>query len=281
MDPAVADIEFLARSEHRIAALESLTGGRRDRQDLYAVTGASNPTIGRLVGDLTDRRWIARDGPYYELTPLGAFVVDRFLELREGMVVSQKLRDVWRWLPHEMEGFSVEYFADVVVSYPGPDYPYRPIERVTRLIETTDSIRGFGTTVYKSGNLEAFCRRTIDGMEVEYIDSLPVLRAIVAWNPELTARAFGRENCTVLLHDDLPDADRCGLNIMDDHTGICGHTPETAQIEAVIDTESPEARDWAEAVYEKYRSEARPFDGDELRDTDPSVGEARLTVRSS
>lgn len=30
--------------------------------------------------------------------------------------------------------------------------------------------------------------------------------------------------------------------------GICGHNSETAELETVIDTKSPEARDWAEAV---------------------------------
>lgn len=268
MDPAVRDIEFLARSEHRIGAFEALTDGRRDRRDLRAATGASSPTIGRIVGDFEDRRWIVRDGSSYELTPLGEFVADRFLELREGMRTGRTLRDVWRWLPREMDGFSVECFADAVVSYPGPGYPYQPVERVTRLLESTESIRGLGTTVYKSGNLETFCRRVLEGMDAEYVYSPSVLRAVIAWNPELTARVLERENCTILIDDDLPDDDRCGLNIMDDRIGICGHDPETAQLEAVIDTRSLDVREWAMAVYEECRREARPFEVVDFLDAD-------------
>jgi predicted transcriptional regulator len=278
MGDATEAIEFLARSEHRVAALEALSERRYDRRDLREATGASDPTIGRALRDFEDRSWVVRDGPSYELTPLGEFVSERFLELRAGMRTCETLREVWQWLPREMEGFAVESFEDLVVSYPGPSYPYTPVERVSHLLESTDSIRGLGTTIYKSGNLEVFCRRVLEGMEMEYIYSLPILRAIVDWNPELTASAFERDNCTVLVHDALPDDDRCGLNIMDDCIGICGHDPDTAQLEAVIDTGSPAAREWAESVYERYRREARPFEEEELRAADTGTGDARLRV---
>lgn len=279
MGSALQAIEFLARSDHRVATLEALADRRHERRDLRAATGASDPTIGRVIRDFEDRSWIVREGPYYELTPLGEFVTERFLTLREGMRTGERLGDVWRWLPREMEGFAVEYFEDAVVAYPGPDYPYRPVERVTHLLESTDSIRGLGTTIYKSGNLEVFCRRVIEGMEMEYIYSLPILEAIVDWNPELTARALECDNCTILVHDGLPDDSRCGLNIMDDCIGICGHDPESAQLEAVIDTTSPEARQWAEGVYERCRAEAQPFEVQELT-TGRDTGDRPLRVES-
>ncbi|WP_440763811.1 helix-turn-helix transcriptional regulator [Natronorubrum sp. DTA7] len=270
MDNALLDIEFLARSEHRVAVLDALSEDAFDRRDLCDVTGASNPTVGRIIRDLEDRGWIVRDDGRYEPTPLGEFVTERFVELWSGMATARTLRDVWRWLPREMEGFTVDLFADAEVASPGPGYPYQPIERVTQLLESTDAIRGFGTTLYKSGNLEVFCRRVIDGMDVEYIYAPRILRTIVAWNPELTAEALACENCTILLHDALPDDDRCGLNIMDDCIGICGHDRESAQLEAVIDTSAPEAREWANEVYEKQRREARPFDPDDFFRTDRS-----------
>lgn len=115
-------------------------------------------------------------------------------------------------------------------------------------------------------------------MEMEYIYSPSILRAIVDWNPELTTRAFECDNCTVFLHEDLPDDTRCGLNIMEDCIGICGHDPETAQLEAVIDTTSSEAREWAETVYEQYRKEARPFDVQKISNTGSHSREKPLRV---
>ncbi len=258
------DIEFLARSEHRVGVLDALTERSRDRGDLRDVTGASSPTMGRILADFEARRWVVRDGPTYELTLLGEFVADRFENLRAAMETERKLRDVWQWLPREMDGFTVDLFADAVVSYPGPGYPYQPVERVTSLIEETETMRGFGTTVVKSSNLETACRSILDGMEFEFVYSPEVLEAIVAWNPAKVAEAAACENCTTFLHDSLPDNEWCGLGIYDDRVGICCHDIETGILRAVVDTDAPEARAWAESMYESIRNEARPPDEDVL-----------------
>jgi len=270
MESATEAIDFLARSAHRTGVLDALAETPRDRRDLRALTGASAPTMSRVLADFEERRWVERDGPTYELTPLGAFVADRFAALREAMATERKLRDVWRWLPREMEGFSVDLFADAVVSYPGPGYPYEPVERVSHLIETTSAMRGFGTTVFKSINNATVCRSVLAGMDYEYIYSRPVLEATVAWNPEQVAEATACEHCTVLLHDDLPDERRCGLGIFDDRIGICCHDAETGMLEAVVDTAAPAAREWAVSVFDRYREQARPVDAETRADLFPS-----------
>ncbi|WP_254525001.1 helix-turn-helix transcriptional regulator [Natrinema caseinilyticum] len=263
MDCRLDEIEFLARSAHRTGVLEALLEGPRDRNDLRAATGASSPTMGRILGDFEDRRWIVRDGPTYELTPLGEYVAERFGTLCDAMETERTLRDVWRWLPREMEGFSVDLFDDAVVSYPGPNYPYEPVQRVRELIEETTAMCGFGTTVFKSINNETVCSSVIDGMDYEYIYSPAVLEATVAWKPKRVAEATACDNCTILLHDALPDEDRCGLGIFDDRIGICCHDPETGLLEAVIDTDSREAREWALSVFEHHRADARPVSHEE------------------
>ncbi len=108
MESSLDDIEFLARSDHRTAVLDALAERPCDRNELRATTGASSPTMGRILGDFEERRWIVRKGPNYRLTPLGDYVAERFADLRKAMKTERKLRDVWQWLPREMEDFSVE-----------------------------------------------------------------------------------------------------------------------------------------------------------------------------
>jgi predicted transcriptional regulator len=264
MESPAERIGFIAGSKHRVAVLDVLAEGGRDRADLRSLTGAHASTVGRVLGDFEDRRWIERSGPTYELTPLGEFVADRFAELREAMDTERRLRDVWRWLPREMEGFSVELFTDAVVSYPGPGYPYEPVDRVVELVEGSDSVRALGATVFKSAANEAFCRAALDGTEIEVVYSPAVLAATVAWDPDRFEEVAARDHCTVFVHDDLPDRTRCGIDIFDERVGICCHDSETRALRAWVDTDAPEAREWARTVFERYREEARPVDEDAL-----------------
>lgn len=260
MDAALEEIDFLARSDHRVGVLEGLTVGPRDRRELRDATGASSPTMSRVLSDFEARRWIVRHGPTYELTPLGEFVADRFLDLRDAMGVERKLRDVWHWLPREMEGFSVDLFADAVVSYPGPGYPYEPIERLTTLIEGTTRLRGFDSILFKSISNEVVCQAVLDGMELEFVYSPTALEKTIAWNPERVMEAASRENCRVYVHEDLPDESRCGLGIVDGRAGICCHDPGTGALTAVIDTAAPAAREWAVSTFEGIRDAAEPVE---------------------
>lgn len=270
MNAPLDDIAFLARSSHRVGVLDALADRPRDRNHLRAATGASSPTMGRILSDFEERRWIIRNGHTYELSQLGEFVADHFLDLFEAMDIERKLRDVWQWLPREMEGFSIDLFTDAVVSYPGPGYPYEPVERLTQLIDETSRMRGFDSIVYKSVNNETVCRAVLDGMELEYVYSPSALEGTVAWNPERVMEAASRENCTVLVHDALPDGDRCGLGIVDDRAGICCHDAETGALRAIIDTDAPEAREWAISAFERIRREARIVDSHTFETLVPS-----------
>ncbi|MFC5279038.1 helix-turn-helix transcriptional regulator [Halorubrum rubrum] len=265
----IDDIAYLARSGHRIGVLATLAEEPKKRHELCSSTGASSPTIGRILGDFDDRRWIVRDGSTYELTPLGEYVVERFQDLQRAMETERELRDVWEYIPREMEGFSVDLFADAVVSYPGPGYPYEPVERVSQLVEGTTKLRGFGTTIFKSVNNETICRCVMDGMDYEYIYPPEVLRATIEWDPERVAQAASCDNCTILLHDAIPDKERCGLGIFDDRIGICCHNQETGLLEAVIDTDDPNAREWAISVFDRHRADARQFSPAENTDLLP------------
>ncbi|MFD1512499.1 helix-turn-helix transcriptional regulator [Halomarina rubra] len=266
----ITTIQFLALSAHRVGVLEALADGTTDRRALCEATGASSPTVGRVLADFQERKWLVRDGPTYGLTHLGEYVADQFLAFRDAMEIEEKLRDVWLWLPREMPGFSVDLFADAVVSYPGPAYPYEPVERLGRLIASTSSLRGFDNIVFKSSNLETACGAVLEGMAFEYVFTPEALEGTFAWNPERIIEVAGCENATVLVHENLPDGNRCGLGIVDDRVGICCHDASTGALVAVVDTDAPEAREWAVSVFEQVREGATPVDPTAFESRAPS-----------
>lgn len=147
-----------------------------------------------------------------------------------------------------------------VVSRPGPGYPYRPIERIGELIETVDSIRGFGMMLLKSSNLESSVDVIDDGAECEYVYPPEIFEELLAWDTEWVVTAADRENFTVLVHDDLPMDERCGICPFGDRVGFCCIDPETAMVYALVETGSPEMRAWAEEKLVTFQAEATPLE---------------------
>ena len=247
------DIEFLARSEHRVTALAALARRPQSRADLRAITGVSQSTIGRTLRAFEDRHWISRDGQHYETTQLGAFIAAGMWELIDRVETEQTLRNVWQWLPSEASGFTIEMISDAVVTVAEVDDPYRPVNRFLSLLRTTDQLRfvGFDLALLEPCKDE-LCQRIIDGMHTEIIDPPNVVNHIRSSYPEQFATALESGNLTVQVHDNLPPY---GVGIFDDRIAITCYDPDSGTVKVLIDTDAPEAREWAESIYTAYRRE--------------------------
>ncbi|ELY58652.1 helix-turn-helix transcriptional regulator [Natronolimnohabitans innermongolicus] len=253
----LADLEFLVRSDHRVTALEALAERPRSRADLRELTGASSSTVGRLLREFEARQWIVRDGPRYESTALGAFVAAGLRELLDRIETERKLRDVWEWLPDEASAITVEMGADAVVTVAETDDPYGPINRFAALLRTADRFRFVGSDL---GLLEP-CKddlrdRILAGMEAVIVDPPAVARHIQSRYGDHCAGPIASGNLEVLVHDELP---ACGIGIVDRRVAIACYNPTSGTVRALIDTDAPAAREWAEATFDAYRREARPF----------------------
>ena len=266
MDETPDDGTFLVSSAHRVGVLEALAEGPCDRNDLREATGASSPTMGRILSAFEDRHWIEREGSTYRLTSLGQFVAERLGTFLEELSAEKRLRDVAPWLPVELDGFRVDLLTDAVVSYPGPGYPYEPLERNAQLMEHTESIRGFGMVMLKSNVLEVFFESVADGLDVEMIYPPHVLETMLAWDRETVAESLELDNHAVYVHEDLPNSEWCGLCLTDDRLSICCYESETGMIRSLVDTGSPRAYTWGESIVERYRADARPIDDEDALD---------------
>jgi len=147
MDGTPDDIEFLATSDHRVAVLDTLATGPSDRDALRSTTGASSPTMSRILTDFENRNWVEREDRRYQLTGLGEFVAVRLGEFVDAMTIEHQLRDVWKWLPHELDGFSVDLFTDVTVTQPNAGHPDESTKRRLELITETSTWRGVGVAM--------------------------------------------------------------------------------------------------------------------------------------
>lgn len=255
MNQPLDEIEFLARSEHRVEVLDTLAERPQSRADLRTMTGASSSTIRRLLCEFEERCWIERNEHEYEATPLGGFVAEGLMALLGRMETERTLRAVWRWFPTEEIGFDVELFADAVVTVPEFGSPDRTAGRFAELVKETETIRTFAPTSIKS-DMEVLVRNVVDGMEWELICPSDLIEATLTVRPEQTSAAIESGNLTLLsIDDDLP----CACAIFDDRVALGGFDRETGIIRVIIDTDAPEARRWAEELYNSYRRDARPL----------------------
>ncbi|WP_227373628.1 helix-turn-helix transcriptional regulator [Haladaptatus halobius] len=251
----IHDVEFLARSEHRVDVLNALSDTTRDRPALQEATGASSATLGRILSDFEERKWVVRSGYRYELTSQGRFVLEGFGELLTRMETEQKLRDVLELLPAESLGFTLDMFTDATVTVADEADPYRAVRRFDELIEGAKTMRAFGTATLKSANVDTLHRNIVDGMETEIIYPPPIIEAVAAWNPAAATEAAESGNLRILLYDALP----CGLTLFDGRVALTGYTQDTGLLRVVVDTENPDAFVQAEEIYGSYREESRPF----------------------
>lgn len=130
--------------------------------------------------------------------------------------------------------------------------------------------RGFDTASVAPTYMDEFHHRILDGMETEIIDSPEVAEDIMDNYPEKCVQVCVSEYFTHWLHDNLP----FGLVIFDDRIGIGVRDADSRMPQAFVDTDSPVAREWAEAVYESYKEESIRLE----RFTKKGLREAMATV---
>ncbi|MFP8958006.1 helix-turn-helix transcriptional regulator [Natrialbaceae archaeon A-CW3] len=173
-----------------------------------------------------------------------------------------KLRDVWQQLPEVVIEFSLGTGSTVARSE--HDAPYRPLNRYRALFRESNRYRfvGFDVGLYEACKDE-FEQRVLDGLETEIIDPPSVARYMITTYPERCADLLECDNMTVLLHDDVPSY---GLCLFDDQIAVCVYNLDGGGMKALIDTDTPEAREWAESVYATYKVEAQPLEVQQIID---------------
>jgi predicted transcriptional regulator len=254
MEATLDEIKFLADSSNRADALLALRERSHDRDELRATTGASGPTVGRIVGDFEERGWITREGATYELTKPGRFVADHFTDFVDRMDTERRLREVWQWLPSELSDFTLELVADAAVTAVEPGDPYGPANRCASLYRETEQLRGFDAALTAPHHFAELYHQIVDGMDTEIIFPPTVSENIASTYPKKAGEVLESDSFTLWLHDGLP---LYRVLVFDDHVGIGGYDADSGVLQVYVDTDAPEARTWAESTFESYRREAR------------------------
>ena len=261
-DSPIGDLAYLTRTEHRVTALIALTERPRSRSELCELTGVSSSTMRRTLDEFEDRIWIRKDGYQYVATRLGEVIASGMVDVLERVETERKLRHVWHWLPDEIGEFPLETWAELTVTVAEPDFPYRPVNRFESLLREASTVCFLRPEVaLMDPCFDALEALVDDGVDVTLIDRPSCHTYFLSTYPTRSGKLLRQDNFTVLEHDDLPPY---GVGVLDDRALVSCYEHASGTVQAVIDTDDPAVREWAQSVYERYAPDSRPIEPQQL-----------------
>jgi predicted transcriptional regulator len=256
----IDDIGYLSRSEHRIPMLVSLTDRPRSRSELCELSEVSSSTARRTLSEFEDRNWVRKKGYQYVATRLGEAIAAGMEDLIDLFETERKLRDVWYWLPDEVTDVPTETWSEMTVTRPEPDSPYHPVNRFKSLLQQTNEIRYLRPEVaLMEPCFDALLSLIDAGVDMTLIDRPSCHEYFITTYPERSLEMEKRDSFTVLEHDELP---QCGIGLLETRVTISCYERDSGSVQALIDTDAPAIREWAESTYASFETDARPVDPD-------------------
>lgn len=266
MDQAsLEDITFLTRSEHRIAVLDALSEAPRARHELRELTGASRVTVNRILDDLEDRGWVARQNGRCEATAKGAFVADEVTGLVSNLAVSEQLDDDLRWIPTEVFDFDLAHLRDAEV-FRKSDWEdhTETIGRIRAFVDQSSRI--WGTAVgFSHDVVDAIKEATTEGdASFEVVIEESTLRMI--HDDSVLRQRFreilGAEQTSIDLY--TGESPLHMVMVLDRTVMVCGKPSGEGPRPGWIRTDDDTVRSWAKSYYESALDDSTPIDADAL-----------------
>lgn len=260
MSSSLEDIEFLARSSHRVEVLEALADAPRTRHELKERADVSRITIRRLLEDLAERGWIEHDNGQYESTAKGRVVAREFARLQSNLSVADHLEDALEWLPTEEFDFDLVHLrdADVLLSTSWENQT-EIIRHAADLVEGTERISG--TAIGFSHEVVAEIRdHVVSGNgEFEVVIDEACLRMIR--NDSGLREQFHDmlASGNAVLHRYEGEAPLHMVIAFDDRVQICGHVDDGPPPGSLESTEQTVLA-WAQSYFEDARAASEPID---------------------
>lgn len=258
-DP-LEDVDFLARSPHRVRVLEELRSGPRTRPDLHEETGISQPTLGRVLGALEDRDWVERRGREYALTGFGELLAGQFADLLDTVEVVQDLGDVARYLPTERMDFDLRAFADATVTRPTTNDVLAHVRRGEELLADADHLRVLTPSIFPRALEDA-----AEGSPPRHHEAIVTADAVAALERDpalvdVTRTLLERDGAEVLRYDGPVET----IVAVVDDTAIIGSLDGDGLPRALVESRNEAVRSWADSELDRYREAATALTAEDL-----------------
>jgi len=252
------DEEILTTAVERRPVLAALARNPHHRTELQEELGLSKTTCHRIVRTFDDRGLLRRTDRGYELTQLGEILHERVEEFESAIRAAYRLQPLVAAYDDTDIRFELDLFMDATVTRPEPGDPYPFVDRTMDLFRESDTIRVIDCNplvppMYIERMLEIALET---GMRGEFIVTEEIARGNMQQFPELQRQVAesDRTSGKYFVYEEIP----LGLALYDDHLDVRVYDEETGAPTLYVDTDNPDALEWAEDVYAEYRDRAEP-----------------------
>lgn len=255
------DLEFLASSWNRFDVLSALVDGPRSRDELRDISPVSRVTLSRILSDLEDRGWIARQEAGYETTTAGKFVADEVTRLLDNVRTLNRLGENVEWIRLDQFDFDLSCLDDANIIMPSWDDFSAQTTTIVELVYETSVLKGIGTGLDREF-IKAVVDATLGGdLSPELIFTSDVIEAVND-EPDLS-RLFrdlsDASDADVYRYNGEQEVMELGIHqtpsLDDDVVMLCGEYEDGAP-PGTVESTDPLVREWAESYFEARRAES-------------------------
>jgi predicted transcriptional regulator len=254
---AESDPELLLDVVRYAPGLEVLVTEPCDRRELERQIAVSRTTSYRFTRSFEEVGVVEKSHGKYALTAAGEEIASAVATFETGVRTALRLEPVLEAVSGTTPAFDLGAFADATVTTTGHGDAHSPVNRCIRLLQETDSLRAVDMNSIAPLYLGDLVQLVVEGMVTENVQTPEAIANILAEHPDKCIEACERGNVTVYLHDGLPYS----LVVLDDRVGIGVRDRDARTLQTFVDTDSPDAREWAEAVFESYKRDAVEMTG--------------------
>lgn len=234
----------------RASLFELLSDGPREANELVENLDMSRSTVHRTTHSFVENGLVRESDAGFELTGFGDAVADEVTDFRTRVASANKLEEFLNTIEPTDVDVPIERFADADVTHPKPRQPHFAVKRIIELIEESESLQIF-SSVISPFYIDVAYREIMAGTEIDVIFDQQIVEIIASEYAERATEAARTGKFEIRVRDDVPFE----LFVFDGCIGMAAHD-DNGIARVFVETDSPEAVEWAEGVYESYRDAA-------------------------
>jgi len=240
----------------RAPVLAACRDGPVSRSTIAERADCSRTTAYRATTDLEERGLVEQVDGGYRLTGIGVTALDRIERFRDELDGARHLQPLLERIDAPELRENTHLFADATVAVATPKNPNAPVDSWLEHFESFDRFRGLVVAGCPPAVTEQGVEHAEGEMDLEVICTPLALEADQNAAAEAFETIATASGTSLLTHPGLPFT----MGIIDDVVIIAGFDQNTSLPVVALTTTDPDAREWAETLYQRYKREADTFD---------------------